>query len=156
MTVTTLSETAGLDQACIHATCVSVGGKGLLLIGASGSGKSTLALQMMALGAQLVADDRVDLWLQADAVMAVAPTRLRGLIEARGIGLLQAVASEAVPITYVIDLDQTEPARLPDPVQVSVLGQSVPLLRAHGLTNLPAALMQLAKKGRVEPQWPSK
>jgi len=43
----------------IHASCVAVDGKGLLITGASGSGKSALALQLMAFGAHLIADDRV-------------------------------------------------------------------------------------------------
>ena len=42
----------------LHATCVAVDGRGLLILGPSGSGKSALALQLIALGAQLVADDR--------------------------------------------------------------------------------------------------
>ena len=49
----------------IHATLVSLNGKGILLTGKSGSGKSDLALRMiMEYQAQLVADDRVDLVLK--------------------------------------------------------------------------------------------
>ena len=35
-------------------------GRGLLILGPSGAGKSALALQLIALGARLVADDRTD------------------------------------------------------------------------------------------------
>ena len=43
----------------LHASAVALDGRGALLLGASGAGKSGLALRLMALGARLVADDRV-------------------------------------------------------------------------------------------------
>jgi len=42
----------------LHASCVCLEGRAVLIRGASGSGKSGLALQLIALGAALVADDR--------------------------------------------------------------------------------------------------
>ena len=42
----------------LHATTVALAGQGVLILGPSGSGKSGLALQLMAMGAELVADDR--------------------------------------------------------------------------------------------------
>ena len=45
----------------LHATCVSINGKGVLLLGPSSSGKSDLGLRLVDGGAQLVADDRVDI-----------------------------------------------------------------------------------------------
>ena len=149
------SDIADQDTACIHATCVAVQDAGILIIGASGAGKSALALQMMALGAQLVADDRVDLRSQDGQVMASAVSQISGLIEARGIGLLRAETAGPVPLAYIVDLDHTEPARLPEPEQVRLLRQSVPLLRAAGVPNLAAGLIQLVKMGRVAPEWPN-
>ncbi len=149
------TDIAEQESACIHASCVAVGGAGLLIAGASGAGKSALALQMMALGAQLVADDRTELTMQGAQVMATAVPHLSGLIEARGVGLLQAEAVRSVPLSYVIDLDQAEPARLPEPTNVRILKQTVPLLRAATVPNLPAALLQLLKMGRVSPEWPN-
>ncbi|WP_170400841.1 HPr kinase/phosphorylase [Ruegeria arenilitoris] len=144
------------DTAILHATCVAVEGRGVLILGRSGAGKSTLALQMLTLGADLVSDDRVELRMVGENAMADAAPNLRGLIEARGIGLLRAQAAGATPVSYVVDLDQTEPARLPEPTEIVVLRQTVPLLRAAGVPNLAAALMQLLKMGRVDPEWPSK
>ena len=46
------------DETNIHASCVAMGGHGVLLLGASGAGKSDLALRLIDEGAQLVADDR--------------------------------------------------------------------------------------------------
>jgi HPr kinase/phosphorylase len=150
----TLLDIQQLDTAILHATCVAVEGRGALILGRSGSGKSALALQMMALGAELVGDDRIELRMEGEKAMADAAPNLRGLIEARGVGLLRAQAVGAVPVCYVVDIDQTEPARLPEPVKTVVLRQTVPLLRAAGVPNLAAALMQLLKMGRVYPDWP--
>ncbi len=155
MAIAPLSDVAGRDTACIHATCVAVRRRGLLIFGASGSGKSALALQMMALGAGLVSDDRVALEMQDGQVLANAAPEIHGLIEARGIGLLRAEPAGPVPVEFVVDLDAAEPTRLPEHSNILVLRQTVPLLRGAGLPNLAAALMQLAKMGRVDPEWPN-
>ncbi|SDX59302.1 Hpr(Ser) kinase/phosphatase [Ruegeria halocynthiae] len=149
------SDIADQKTACVHATCVAVDGAGILIIGASGAGKSALALQMMMLGARLVADDRINLSARDGDVMADAVPQIRGLIEARGIGLLRADPVGPVPLAYVVDLDQAEPARLPDPAEILLLGQTLPLLRVDGVPNLAAGLLQLVKMGRVAPEWPN-
>ncbi|NOD65283.1 MULTISPECIES: HPr kinase/phosphorylase [unclassified Ruegeria] len=150
-----LSDAKNLDKACVHASCVSVEGRGVLIIGASGTGKSGLALQMMAFGTDLVADDRVILEMVEERVIASAVPHLRGLIEARHIGLLKTPAVESTPVTYVVDLSQSEPARFPEQITVQVLRQTVPLLRGAGVPNLAAALVQLLKYGRVDAEWPN-
>jgi hypothetical protein len=43
----------------LHAACVGVGGKGVLLLGPSGAGKSTLALQCLLQGFEFLAEDSV-------------------------------------------------------------------------------------------------
>ena len=53
-------------ETIVHASCVARDGRAVLIRGASGSGKSGLALQLMALGAGLVADDRTRLWREGD------------------------------------------------------------------------------------------
>jgi hypothetical protein len=53
----TLSMIAALRAAAIHAACVSVGGKGILLCGDSGDGKSTLAFGGSRSGWTFVTDD---------------------------------------------------------------------------------------------------
>ncbi len=151
----TLSDIENQDTAIIHASCVATAGRAALIVGCSGAGKSALALQMMALGAVLVGDDRVALQMVDDTVVADAAPNIRGLIEARGIGLLHAAPAGPIPVRFVVDLDQEEQTRLPDPRTTLVLRQTVPLLPAAGVPNLPAALMQLMKMGRVDPEWPS-
>lgn len=71
---------------CVHASCVAIGGRGVLLVGPSGSGKSDLALRLIDGGAELVADDRVALRLADGRPVADAPPALAGLLEIREIG----------------------------------------------------------------------
>jgi HPr kinase/phosphorylase len=100
----------------IHGTCVALSGLGVLLRGPSGSGKSDLALRLIDGGAKLVADDQVELTLDAAGrVMARPPRSLAGLFEVRGIGILRMDAVRTAPIGLVADLtpeDQVE--RLPE------------------------------------------
>ncbi|WP_170561189.1 HPr kinase/phosphorylase [Ruegeria atlantica] len=156
MSAPTIYDLEKQENAIIHASCVAVVGRGLLIVGASGAGKSALGLQMIALGAELVGDDRVALRSNGGEVTADAAPNIRGVIEARGIGLLRASPVGPVGLRYVVDLDLQEKARLPDPTSIRTLGQTVPLLRGHGVPNLASALMQLMKMGRVNPEWPSK
>lgn len=134
----------------MHATCVAIAGRGLLITGPSGSGKSALALQLMALGADLVADDRVRLVRRGAIVTAEAPAAIRGLIEARGLGILGAAACGPVPVAAVLALDQVETARLPERRETEVLGLRFPLLRHPGTGHFAAALIQYLKGGRQD------
>ncbi len=131
-----------------HATCVALNRRGCLITGASGSGKSSLALSLMALGAMLVADDRVVLQPGPAAVMASAPPQLRGLIEARGVGLLRCAPSDAVPVVVVVDMDTAETARYPEQRTIRLLGRRIPLLRRVPAPHFAPALVQYLRSGR--------
>ncbi len=135
-------------EATIHASCVALDRRGLVILGPSGSGKSGLALSMMALGATLVADDRVTLTRSGNALIATAPDPITGLIEARGIGLLRAVTCGPVPVTCVVDLDRSETARMPPARRIVLAGRSLALLFRVDAPHFPAALMQYLKQGR--------
>ncbi len=119
-----------------------------MIQGSSGSGKSGLALSLMALGASLVADDRVALSRSQNRVVATAPQQLAGMIEARGIGLLNADTCGSANVVCVVDLNQCEAARMPPPRQVEILGQYFPLLFKVDAPHFPAALIQFLKQGR--------
>lgn len=133
----------------LHASCVAFGGKGILIRGASGSGKSTLALALLAIGADLVADDRTDIAVREGWPVASPPAALEGLIEVRGLGLLRADAKAPARLVVVIDLDQTETARLPEPKTITLGGQSLPLLHKIESAHFAAALRQYVLCGKA-------
>ena len=135
----------------VHATTVAFSGQGVMITGKSGSGKSSLALQLMALGAELVADDQTELSLRDGHLHARAPDSLHGMIEARGVGLLNATAAEA-HVTLVIDLDQTETERLPHRHTAEYLDIALPCLHKVSSPAWPAAILQYLKGGRRDPQ----
>ena len=139
-----------LETLC-HANAVAVDRQGVLITGASGSGKSALSLQLMSLGAQLIADDQTHLRLTGDDVWASPPPAIAGLIEARGVGILQADHTKA-RIALVIDLDQHESARFPQHHRAEILGQSFPCLHKVDNQAWPASILQYLKGGRREPQ----
>lgn len=112
----------------LHATAIAFGDKALILQGTSGSGKSTLALQLIALGATLVADDRVIVTRRDGGLWLSAPETIAGRIEARHFGILACPTAPARAFAAV-DMDQVEHARLPEPRQTVIGTVTLPLFR---------------------------
>ena len=137
-----------MNAQIFHASCVAWQGHGALILGQSGAGKSALALQLMALGADLVSDDRTELLAEADALTARAPATIQGLIEARGVGLMRVPFVPKAEIALVIDLDQPEPNRLPPQREITLLGISRPLVLAVPQPHFPAAILCYLKGSR--------
>ena len=138
------------DRLILHASCVAVGQRGLLILGPSGSGKSGLALQMMALGAALIADDRVAVTREDGLLVARCPVPgIRGRIEARGLGILATPAEDAATLALAIDLGQTETDRLPPRRVITLLGMALDLVHGSQGSHLPAALLCYLRGGRV-------
>ena len=133
------------DRVACHAACVGVGAAGVLIRGPPGSGKSSLALLLAdALGAALVADDRVLVEALRGRLVARPHLSVAGLVEVRGQGILSAadlgvaVLSETT-LALAVDL-MDEAARLPEPpTDLDLLGVALPRLvldrgaRAAGL-----------------------
>jgi serine kinase of HPr protein (carbohydrate metabolism regulator) len=111
----------------IHASCVMLGragaafgaphDAGVLILGASGSGKSDLALRLIERGAALIADDRVELFVRTETLWCRAPSKLIGLLEVRGVGIVSlgtvgeaavGLAVETVAPGTVTRLPETE------------------------------------------------
>lgn len=112
----------------LHATTVSIGGKGVVILGPSGSGKSSLALQLIALGAGLVADDRTEITRNGQVLTATAPSTIQGMIEARGVGILRLKDTGATPLSLAVDLSQESEPRLPEAHDHAILGIVLPCL----------------------------
>ncbi|PIW27302.1 MAG: serine/threonine protein kinase [Rhodospirillales bacterium CG15_BIG_FIL_POST_REV_8_21_14_020_66_15] len=133
----------------IHATCVAIGGAGVLLRGPSGAGKSDLALRLIdgggPHGPRLVADDRVDLCLRDGRVWAQAPEALRGLLEVRGVGIMPMRHVDEAPVALVCDLvapHQVE--RLPEERSTPILGRDLPFIRLAPFEASAPAKIRLA------------
>lgn len=136
------------DDQYVHASCVALGSAAVLIQGASGSGKSELALQLMSLGCGLISDDQTILWIVEDQVFARAPDTIRGMIEARGVGILSAETAETARVALVVNLDEVETERLPPRRTVKLLGQSIATLHRVESSHFPAAILQYLRGGR--------
>ena len=138
----------GGQAVILHASAVAVGGRGVLILGRSGAGKSALALALIGRGATLVADDRVELTRRDDALIARCPSEaIRGLIEARGFGLLRLPTVPEVPVTLAVDLDRAPSARMPQSVTITHLGREVELISGREVPNLDLILSFYVQNG---------
>jgi HPr kinase/phosphorylase len=131
----------------LHASSVALDGRALLILGPSGSGKSGLALQLMALGAALIADDRTEVRLHDGHPTASCPAAIRGRIEARGLGLLRVEQAPPAAVALAVDLGVTETARLPQVRHMALLGTDIPLLHKVETAYFPAALLHYLRGG---------
>lgn len=130
----------------LHASTIAFlldeGWHAVLITGRSGAGKSELALELMALGARLVADDQTLLRRDGSALIASAPAQIRGMIEMRGLGIMAAQVIDAVPVVLRVDLDRTEHERLPAPRHSDILDARIATLHRVESRAFPAALRQ--------------
>ncbi len=130
----------------LHATCIAMDGYGILLRGPSGSGKSDLALRMIDqyTNVILVADDRVDVAAQRDAVYASVPASIAGKLEVRGIGIVEMPHAPRVKLVLLVDLvDAGCIPRMPEPAFEEILGVRLPRIAlAPFAASAPAKLRQ--------------
>ena len=114
----------------IHATCIALGSKGILLTGSSGSGKSDLALRMIkGQGAVLVADDRTDIIFEKNKLIACCPAEIKGLLEVRGIGIIKLPPQEKTEVSLLVELVENQAAieRLPQSETAELCGVKIKL-----------------------------
>ena len=116
----------------IHASCVELNHKGILILGDSGSGKSDLCLRLIFYHqAKLVADDRVNIKIESNYINAQAPKNLQGLLEIRGIGISKFDFLEQTTINLVIKLTNKPLERMPQKSSINILGKMLPLIKIN-------------------------
>ncbi len=130
-----------------HATCVAWDGRAVLITGKSGVGKSALGLMLMGLGCTLVADDRTLLTATDGTLLASCPPAITGLIEARGIGILNADHIPQAFVQLVVDLDTITEERLPQRRVITLLGCDIPLISGREDPLFAAAVLQTLRGG---------
>lgn len=118
----------------------------MLIQGPSGAGKSDLALRALAAGWRLVADDRTLVWASGARLFARAPESLRGLVEARGLGVLPHPALDLAPLalSVVLETDGAALERVPGPQSLELQGIFLPQVRLAGLEASAVAKLHAA------------
>lgn len=110
-----------------QSTCVTIGGRGVLIEGPPGCGKSSLALALIDRGATLVGDDGVMLEMREGRLWAVPPANIAGLLEVRNVGIITRPCAPA-PVHLLIRLDDGAPRFIEQAQQIDIAGQPVPLV----------------------------
>ncbi len=117
----------------IHASCVAIGGRGVLIGGRSGSGKSDLALRLIDRGAVLVSDDYTQLDREGGVLIGSPPKTIAGKIEIHGVGIVELPFQSGVPIALLAVVDEL-PTRLPEPGETrAIAGVEIPVIALAGL-----------------------
>jgi RNase adaptor protein for sRNA GlmZ degradation len=136
----------------IHATCVALDGRGVLLRGASGSGKSDLALRLIDEGALLVADDQTEIGEEQGRLVARAPATIAGRLEVRGLGIVNQPALASAPLALLVDLvPPSAVERLPEERHERLCGRDIPVIALDPFAASAVAKIRLALE-RVAPQ----
>ncbi|HEY0315675.1 MAG TPA: HPr kinase/phosphatase C-terminal domain-containing protein [Sphingomonas sp.] len=135
-----------LSSETVHASCVAIDGRAVLLWGRSGSGKSDLALRLIDRGAALVCDDYTLLVRRDGRLFATPPATIAGRIEVRGVGIVAMPYLRDVEVALVVDLEAPV-ARLPDPATRRLAGIDVPLAALAALeASAPIKIELLLKR----------
>lgn len=123
-----------LSSENLHASCVALDGRAVLIGGPSGSGKSDLALRLLDRGFKLVSDDRTIVRKDGARLIASAPETIKGKLEIRGIGIVDMETLQNVPLALVVELTSNI-LRMPDDSRERlILGNGVPLISVDAMT----------------------
>jgi serine kinase of HPr protein (carbohydrate metabolism regulator) len=141
-----------MNEPTIHASAVSIDGRGILIRGESAAGKSTLVLDIMDEArrdghkAALIGDDRITLKLEDGRVFAYGMPNYPGQIEVRGIGIIEVPHVEKAPVCLIVDLGDATTPRFPDEKDLvaPMLGQVIPRIYLFQREYRPVRLVRLA------------
>lgn len=129
----------------LHASCVAIGGRAVLITGDSGAGKSDLALRLIDRGAALVSDDQVALSLDGGRLVAAAPATIAGQIEVRGLGILSMKHLSPMLVSLLIELGRPV-ERMPEPRRQTLCGVAIPAVALDPFESSAPIKAELALK----------
>ena len=134
-----------LSSETLHASCIAIHGRAVLLHGRSGAGKSDLALRLIDRGARLISDDYTIVRRVGDRLIASAPANIAGKIEVRGLGILTMEAMASAPVALMVLLDELV-ERMPDDTAPTrpVAGLRLPVIALAGLEASAPIKLELA------------
>jgi serine kinase of HPr protein (carbohydrate metabolism regulator) len=133
-----------LSSETVHASCVAIDGRAVLITGLSGSGKSDLTLRLLDRGFALVSDDQTLVKKTGTRLTASAPPTIRGKLEIRGIGIVEMEAVDDQPVALVVELT-SDIQRLPDDSRERpIMGVSLPLISVDAMSASAASKVALA------------
>ena len=133
------------DRETVHASCVAIEGRAVLLCGVSGSGKSDLALRLLDRGAAPISDDYTELRRHEDRLIGSAPASINGKIEVRGVGIIEWTALSEAPIVLCVVLDEPIERIPEDPLPCRLfLGIGIPVLSINALEASAPIKVELA------------
>ncbi|MBX3282276.1 MAG: HPr kinase/phosphatase C-terminal domain-containing protein [Acidobacteria bacterium] len=110
------------SEKTIHASCVAIDGRGVLICGESGSGKTRLLIELVRRGAKFLADDAVSVAERDGSFVGTCPEGNRGLIGVSAFSVAEldtvirdADRVDACPIEVCVDLDGGKERRAEGP-----------------------------------------
>ena len=126
----------------LHASCVALGDAGVLILGPSGAGKSDLALQLIdqpgygagdeLIRGKLVSDDQTVIERRGDALFAMSPKQISGLLEIRGQGIVAVDHLAEIRLVLIVRLmPAAEIERMPEEAGRSTRMSGVALREIH-------------------------
>jgi serine kinase of HPr protein (carbohydrate metabolism regulator) len=135
---------ASLSSETLHASCVAIRGRAVLIAGRSGTGKSDLALRLIDRGGLLVSDDYTIVRRVEGRLLARAPANIEGKLEVRGLGILAFEPAGDVPVALHIDLDRRPERMRQGDEQVSIAGVQLPSVAVAALEASAPVKVELA------------
>lgn len=134
-----------------HATTVVIDGSAVMLRGPAGSGKSDLALRLIEAGARLIADDYTEIEVRDGQLLAKAPPSIRGLLEVRGIGVMELDYMVSAPLHLIVNLVDFELIeRLPEHLSEEINGIQVPVVEVDPFEASASAKVHMALRAYRE------
>ena len=131
----------------IHGTCVDLNNNGIIIKGPPGSGKSDLALRLIDEGALLVADDRINLRVENNSLLAKAPKTIAGLLEVRELGIFTLKYCHESVIVLIVELIlENKQVRLPKKTYAEIKGIRVPKIKLVSFNASASAKVRIALK----------
>lgn len=136
----------------LHATCIALDNKGVLLVGPSGVGKSDVALRLIDGGAELVSDDQTFLRCEDGKLWASPPEKIVGLLEIRNVGLMRLPYCAETEVFLYVELvaDPNSLERMPHPIFNSLLDCRVKSLTLAGYAASTPSIIRAVIRGEFE------